>query len=85
MSEPIVSVTKFEDAYQSVRQALELCQGLSGLEKDDKILIKPNLVSWDFELPFPPYGVVATSAVMSALVQILAEEGYNNLTIGEGS
>ena len=85
MSEPIVSVTKFEDAYQSVRQALELCQGLSGLEKDDKILIKPNLVSWDFELPFPPYGVVATSAIMSALVQILAEEGYNNLTIGEGS
>ncbi len=83
MPKPIVSVTQFEDAYQSVRQALDLCQGLAGLEHGDKILIKPNLVSWDFDLPFPPYGVVATSAVMSALVRILVEEGFSNLTIGE--
>jgi len=83
MTKPLVAVTKFNDAYKSVRQALDLCQGLAGLNIGDKILIKPNLVSWDFDLPFPPYGVVATSAVMSALVQILAEEGFTDLTIGE--
>ena len=85
MAGPVVSIVKYEDAYKSLRKALELCDGLAGLRKDDKILIKPNLVSWDFELPFPPFGVVTTSAVMAALVKILKEEGYNNLTIGEGS
>ncbi|WP_366921819.1 DUF362 domain-containing protein [Metallumcola ferriviriculae] len=83
MTKPIVSVVKFEDAYRSLRQALDLSCGLEGLRKRDKILIKPNLVSWDFDLPFPPYGVVATSAIMSALVKILSEEGFNDLTIGE--
>lgn len=83
MTKPVVSVVKFNEAYQSLRRALELSGGFEGLSKGDKILIKPNLVAWDFELPYPPYGVVTTSAVMSALVQILAEEGYTNLTIGE--
>jgi len=85
MSKPIVSLVAFEDPYQSLRKALELCDGLAGLDKNDKILIKPNIVSWDFKLPFAPYGVVTTSAVMSALVRILYEDGYRNLTIGEGS
>ncbi|NYE58439.1 DUF362 domain-containing protein [Carboxydothermus ferrireducens] len=85
MTKPVVSIVKFEDAYHSLRKALELCDGLSGLKKDDKILIKPNLVSWDFNLPFPPFGVVTTSAVMAALVRILKEEGFSRLTIGEGS
>src|SRR5665811_2292765 len=83
LSKPIVSITKFEDAYRSVRQALDSCQGLTGLERKDRILIKPNLVSWDWELPFPPYGVVTTSSVMSALVRILTEEGFTDLTIAE--
>lgn len=84
MSKPVVSLVNFTDPYESVRKALELCDGLTGLDKNDQILIKPNLVSWDFDLPFPPYGVVATSAVMSALVSILYEEGFRRLTIGEG-
>lgn len=83
MEKPVVSLQAFSNPYQSVRQVLELCNGLAGLDKSDKILIKPNLVSWDFDLPFPPYGVVTTSAVMSALVRILYEEGFRHLTIGE--
>lgn len=35
-------------------------------------------------MPFPPFGVVTTSAVIGALVRILAENGFKNLTIGEG-
>ncbi|WP_018086914.1 DUF362 domain-containing protein [Desulfurispora thermophila] len=84
MSKPLVAVVKFAEAYQSVRRALELSDGLAGLKPGDRILIKPNLVSWDFDLPFPPYGVVTTSAVLGALVRILAEEGYSDITIGEG-
>ncbi|MFZ5642639.1 MAG: DUF362 domain-containing protein [Bacillota bacterium] len=84
MSKPVVSVIKYDNAYDSVRKALELCEGLKDFGKQDKILIKPNLVAWDFDLPFTPYGVVTTSAVMFALVRILAEEGFTRITIGEG-
>lgn len=83
MSKPLVSVVAFNDAHKTLREALELCNGLEGFNRNDKILIKPNLVSWTFDLPFPPYGVVTTSAVMFALVRILYEEGFRNLTIGE--
>ncbi|MCL6446605.1 MAG: DUF362 domain-containing protein [Armatimonadetes bacterium] len=85
MAKAVVSLVKFKDPYHSLREAIELCSGLSGLRKDDKILIKPNIVAWDFVLPFPPFGVVTTSAVMFALVQILAEEGFRHITIGEAS
>ncbi len=37
------------------------------------------------EESFPPFGVVTTSAVMFALVRILAEEGFRNLAIGEST
>ncbi|HUW65537.1 MAG TPA: DUF362 domain-containing protein [Spirochaetia bacterium] len=83
MTKSVVSVVKFEDAYRDVKRVLELCDGLQGFRAGDRILIKPNLVSWDFELPFPPFGVVTTSSVMEALVRVLAEHGFNNLTIGE--
>lgn len=85
MVKPVVSIVQVADVYASLHESLELCNGLAGLKTTDKILIKPNIVSWDFELPFPPFGVVTTSAVISALVRILAEHGFSDLTIGEGS
>lgn len=83
MSKQVVSLVTYSDPYQTLREALDLCQGLNGIGKGDKILIKPNLVSWDFDLPFLPYGVVTTSSVMAALVRILYEEGFRHITIGE--
>ncbi len=80
-----VSVVRHGDTYLSLKKALEICDGLRDFRPGDRILIKPNLVSWDFDLPFPPYGVVTTSAVMHALVRVLHEGGYTNLTIGEAS
>ncbi|MCL6611926.1 MAG: DUF362 domain-containing protein [Peptococcaceae bacterium] len=81
----IVSIVKNDDTCMSLKKALDLCGGLEGFRPADRILIKPNLVAWDFDLPFPPFGVVTTSAVMHALVRILHEGGYTNLTIGEAS
>lgn len=83
MGKPVVSLVRFRDSYSSLKEALELCNGLEGFQKNDKILIKPNLVSWDFDLPFPPFGVVTTSAVIGSLVQILTENGFRDITIGE--
>ncbi|KGK90882.1 hypothetical protein DP73_06440 [Desulfosporosinus sp. HMP52] len=85
MIKKAVSLVKVTDVYESLQECLRLCDGLTGLNTNDKILIKPNIVSWDFDLPFPPYGVITTSAVMGALVRILAEHGFNDLTIGEGA
>lgn len=84
MPKPVVSVVSYRDPYQTLKEALDLCGGLKNLRKDDKILIKPNLVSWDFDLPYPPFGVITTSAVIFALVRLLAENGFTRLTIGEG-
>ncbi|HEY8875106.1 MAG TPA: DUF362 domain-containing protein [Desulfosporosinus sp.] len=85
MDKASVSIVKVNGIYESLQESLRLSDGLSGLNTSDKILIKPNIVSWDFDLPFPPYGVITTSTVISALVRILAEHGFQDLTIGEGS
>lgn len=85
MTKASVSIVKVTDVYESLQESLRLSQGLAGLNINDKILIKPNIVSWDFDLPFPPYGVVTTSAVIGSLVRILAEHGFRDLTIGEGA
>lgn len=85
MVKPSVSIVKVTDVYESLQESLKLCDGLSGLNTNDKILIKPNIVSWDFDLPFPPFGVVTTSVVIEALVRILVEHGFRDLTIGEGA
>ena len=84
MSKPLVSLVSFEDPYISMEKLLDECNGLEGFKKDDKILIKPNIVSWDFDLPFPPYGVITTTTVIHALVRLLKEKGFHHLTIGEG-
>ncbi|GAB6175101.1 hypothetical protein JCM15765_45790 [Paradesulfitobacterium aromaticivorans] len=85
MAKPVVALVKYVDPYDSLKAVLELSEGLQGLNRSDKILIKPNIVSWDFELPFPPFGVVTTSTVISNLIRILKEKGFHNLTIGEGA
>ncbi|MCL6479235.1 MAG: DUF362 domain-containing protein [Peptococcaceae bacterium] len=82
MAKPVVSVVICRDPYESVKEALDLCDGLKDFRREDKILIKPNLVGHDFDYPLP-FGVITTSAVNSALVKILAEGGYNHITIGE--
>ncbi|HVJ49069.1 DUF362 domain-containing protein [Desulfitobacterium sp.] len=84
MSKSIVSMVSFEDPYTSLKKLIEECDGFAGLNPEDKILIKPNIVSWDFELPFPPFGVITTTTVIHALVRLLKENGFNHLTIGEG-
>ncbi|NLC77299.1 MAG: DUF362 domain-containing protein [Clostridia bacterium] len=85
MEQKAVSLVKVNKVYDSLLESLRLIDGLGGLSPDDQILIKPNIVSWDFELPFPPFGVVTTSALVEGLVRILAENGFNRITIGEGS
>ncbi|MHB1419696.1 MAG: DUF362 domain-containing protein [Bacillota bacterium] len=83
MPKPVVSIVKYRHPDASLREAIDLCDGFKGLRKEDKILIKPNIVGYEFDYP-QPFGTLVTSAMMEALVRLLAENGFNNLTIGEG-
>ncbi len=83
-----VSIVKYSDKRENIKKALELCGGLKKIKKikpSDRVLIKPNLVMWDTIFPYPKYGVVTTSVVMEEMVEILAEAGCDNITIGEGT
>lgn len=83
MPKPVVSVVTYSEPYESVKKAIEMCDGLRDFRKEDKILIKPNLVGHDFDYPLP-FGMITSSAIMHALVKILSENGFTDLTIGEG-
>jgi len=81
----VVSVLKFHDNRQRVRQAIEMCGGLKHLRTSDRILIKPNLVMWDSVYPFPKYGVITTSLLVEEMVKLLSDYGCSDITLGEAT
>ncbi|MEW5913232.1 MAG: DUF362 domain-containing protein [Thermodesulfobacteriota bacterium] len=84
MSEHKVSLVRFERGGESVRRAVEMCEGLSMLKAGAKAFIKPNVVFWTRSVDFPKWGVITTSRVVEDMVQLLKEHGVDDITIGEG-
>jgi uncharacterized protein (DUF362 family) len=78
-----VSLVKFDGSLDSLRRAIQLCDGFEKLSKDDRVLIKPN-ISFRHKL-MPPYGMVTTSRVIEAVIQLLFEYGCKDISIGEGA
>jgi uncharacterized protein (DUF362 family) len=78
-----VSLVKFDDSLDSLRRAIELCQGFEELGRNDRVLIKPN--NCFRHKIMPPYGMVTTSKVIDGLVQLLLEHGCKDISIGEGA
>ena len=81
----LVSIVRYEKPLASVRQAVDLCQGLSDLPAQAKVFIKPNIVFWTRFVPFPKWGVITTSRVVEDAVILLKERGIDDITIGEGT
>jgi uncharacterized protein (DUF362 family) len=79
-----VSVVKFDGSFESIGRAIELCGGFDKLNRNDRVLIKPN-ITFSGWMPIPPYGMVTTSKVMEGILLKLAEHGCKDITIGEGS
>jgi uncharacterized protein (DUF362 family) len=78
-----VSLVRFDDSLDSLRKAIELCNGFEQLDSNRKILIKPNNC---FRHPImPPYGMVTTSTITELLVRLLLEHGCRDISIGEGA
>ena len=78
-----VSLVKFDGSLDSLSKAIELCNGFEKLNKNDKILIKPN--NCFRHKIMPPYGMVTTSKIIDGVIQLLLEHGCKDISIGEGA
>ncbi len=79
-----VSVVKFDGTFESIGHAIDLCGGFDKLNRNDRVLIKPN-ITFSGWMPIPPYGMVTTSKVVEGILLKLREHGCNSISIGEGS
>jgi len=84
MSRYPVAVTRYQAPFESVRQAVTSCGGLKHLPQGAKVFIKPNIVFWTKATAFPKWGVITTSRIVEDVVQLLKEQGIQDITIGEG-
>jgi uncharacterized protein (DUF362 family) len=78
-----VSLVKFDGSLDSLRKAIELCNGFEKLNRNDKVLIKPN--NCFRHKITPPYGMVTTSKIIEGVIQLLLEHGCKDISIGEGA
>ena len=78
-----VSLVRFDGSLDSLRRAIELCGGFEKLNKNDRVLIKPN--NCFRHKIMPPYGMVTTSWVIDGVVRLLLEHGCRDISIGEGA
>ena len=80
---PIASIVKYEDV-DSVRKAVDLCEGFNRLKPTDRVLLKPNICTVGAGF-LPPFGTVTTTKVMKGTILALKEFGVDNIRIGEGT
>ncbi len=85
MTPSIVSIVPYEKPFESVRRAVDLCNGFTHLPRGGKIFIKPNIVFWTKAVTFPKWGVITTSRIMEDIIALLKDFGIDDITIGEGT
>ncbi|MGC8658402.1 MAG: DUF362 domain-containing protein [Desulfomonilaceae bacterium] len=85
MEKHVVGVSRYVSAVDSVQEVVKLAGGLDRVPKSAKVFIKPNIVFWSKSVPFPKWGVITTSRVVSDVVKLLVEHGISDITIGEGT
>lgn len=69
-----------QKVYQAVSKGIELIGGLDSLiNKDEKILVKPNLLSSSV----PNKAITTNPSVFEAVLRYLRENNYKNITYGD--
>ena len=79
-----VAIVKYNAKSDSLKRAIEFCNGFEKLKTSDKILLKPNIL-WGGTKKLPPFGVVTTSTIVGDIIRLLHEHGCTNISIGEGT
>jgi len=85
MTKPIVSIVTYTDPIESLRSAVEQANGFAGLKPGDRVVIKPNALTWDNDHEIPKYGMFTTTRMVQDMVTLLLEFGVTDITIGEGA
>ena len=78
-----VSLTRFDGSLDSLRKAIDLCGGFQKLNRNDRVLIKPN--NCFRHRIMPPFGMVTTSWIIDGIIQLLLEYGCKDIAVGEGA
>ena len=82
---PAVGLARYESSPDSLRRAIELCDGFAALKSSDRVLIKPNLVGYDERYPMPLFGIFTTTRIVEDLIVLLKDAGASNIAVAEGS
>ncbi len=82
---PLVSLLRYTKSPDSLKEAIDLCGGFENLDTHAKVLIKPNLVTWDDKYTIAPFGVFTTTRLVEDLIILLKDFGCKDISIGEGS
>ena len=85
MTYPEVALVDSRSAPESLKEAIELCDGFKGLKRDDRVLIKPNIVTYGHRFTIAPYGVLTTTRMVRSMVEALKDYGCSKISVGEGS
>src|SRR4030042_1489131 len=78
-----VSLVRFDGSLDSLHKAIQLCDGFEKLNRNDRVLIKPN--NCFRHRIMPPYGMVTTTKIIDGVVQLLLEHGCQDISIREGA
>lgn len=85
MQTSLVSIVRYQEPFDSVRKAIELCKGFEHFRTGDRVFLKPNIVCWTRKTPFPKWGVITTSRVVEDVIVLLKDLGAREILIGEGT
>lgn len=77
----IIKVDNYDEekVYEAIKKGINLIDGFK-IEKNEKILLKPNLLNG----ATPDKAVTTHPAVFGAVAKCLREEGYENISYGDG-
>ena len=78
-----VAIVKYDQTSDSLRRAIELADGFSGLKSTDKVLIKPN-IALGMTPKVRPDGILTSTVIVEQLIGLLREYGCTDISIGEG-
>ncbi|HDN01683.1 MAG TPA: DUF362 domain-containing protein [Candidatus Bathyarchaeota archaeon] len=80
MEKTRVAIAKAKDPYEALNKALKLIEAEKLVNKEDKILIKPNYVV----AKHPSTGVTTDPRVIDGLIMFLKNLGASRIVVGEG-
>lgn len=85
MKKPKVAIVKYEGPTKSLKDAIKLSEGFDALKVSDRVIIKPNALTWDYDTYLPPFGFFTTTRMVEDMVILLKEFGVTDISIGEGA